>query len=62
MVVTFFSIGCLICLSFFTGLFTCFYIITQIVENEEVECEFEPEIKIGYKRHVISNNQLKKIK
>lgn len=55
MVVTFFSIGCLICLSFFTGLFTCLYIITQIDSKQETEYEFslEPEFKIGYKRNAV---------
>ncbi len=50
MIVTFFSIFCLICLSFLTGLFTCLYIISQLNLREDVDCKFEPEIKIGYKR------------
>ncbi len=59
MVVTFLSIGCLICLSFFTGFFTFCYISSQLNQPEDIQCRMESESKIGYKRNIINNNQLK---
>ncbi len=53
MVVTFFSIGCLVFLSFLTGFFTFLYISSQLSQQEEIKCEFDPERKIGYKRNTI---------
>ncbi len=53
MIVTFFSIGCLICLSFLTGLFAFAYLRSQLNYEDEKKCYFEPENKIGYKRKSI---------
>ncbi len=57
MTISLLSIVCLICLSFFLGLFTCLYLFSQISKNDDVKYEFEPEIKIGYKRNTIKNNK-----
>jgi len=57
MTISLLSIVCLICLSFFFGLFTCLYLFSQISKNDDVKYEFEPEIKIGYKRNTIKNNK-----
>ena len=53
MVISFFSIGCLVCFSFLTGVFTFLYISSQLNQIEKEKCEFESEIKIGYKRNSI---------
>jgi hypothetical protein len=59
MIVSLFSIGCLVLLSFLTGFFTFLYISSQLNQEEEIHCQFGPESKIGYKRNSINNNQLK---
>lgn len=59
MIVTFFSIGCLIFLSFLTGFFTFFYISSQLKHKDNIKCNFQIEDKIGYRRSSINNNQLK---
>ncbi len=53
MVVTFFSIGCLVFLSFLIGLFTFFYISSQLSHKEDINCQLETNSKIGYKRNSI---------
>jgi len=57
MILSFFSLVCLICVSFVFGLLTCLYLISQISEGEDLNCQSEPEVKIGYKRNTINNNK-----
>ena len=57
MILSFFSLVCLICVSFVFGLLTCLYLISQISESEDLNCQSEPEVKIGYKRNTIINNK-----
>jgi len=53
MVVTFFSIGCLVVLSFLTGLFAFLYISCQLSQKEDISYQLETDSKIGYKRNSI---------